>query len=154
MDVKLIGSNKPAIANDLTTIQQAVIPAEILDLVERAKGYADKAKSDGTHRAYASDWNDFADWCEAQGVDALPALPAAIGLYLKDRADTLKPPAWIRRSSPATASARGSSPPRPGGGASETAIMRQTGRSPRADMHRLPVESFRFALGLRCRLAS
>jgi integrase len=60
-------------------------------------GYADKAKPDGTRRAYASDWLDFAEWCIAWGFDALPTLPAVIGLYLTDRADTLKPASLSRR---------------------------------------------------------
>src|SRR5688572_29764768 len=93
----VIGSIKPAMANDLIPVQPAALPAEMLDLMGRARGYADKAKSDGPRRAYASDWLDFAEWCIAWGFDALPTLPAVIGLYLTDRADTLKPASLSRR---------------------------------------------------------
>jgi integrase len=40
------------------------------------------AKAKSTLRAYESDWRDFAAWCQANGLDSLPATPSTVALYL------------------------------------------------------------------------
>ena len=73
------------------------LPAARVELIQRATDYAAGAKAESTRRAYAIDWADFTTWCAGQGLDALPALPTTIGLFLADRAAALKPSSLSRR---------------------------------------------------------
>jgi hypothetical protein len=66
-------------------------------LEEQAREFAAAAKADNTVRAYAADWNDFRQWCEAHGLPSLPAAPGTVALYLTDRAVTLKTSSLARR---------------------------------------------------------
>jgi site-specific recombinase XerD len=61
-----------------------------VELVERARDYAAAARAENTRRAYRSDWRAFASWCQAQGLEALPAAPETVALYLTDRATASK----------------------------------------------------------------
>ncbi len=61
--------------------------ATLEPVAERAKQYAAEARSDATRTAYARQWRRFAAWCEGHGLDALPAAPATVVLYLTTRAD-------------------------------------------------------------------
>ena len=59
--------------------------ARILDELARAVE-DDLARPDlaaSTERAYAHDWADFATFCRRHGLDALPAAPQTLALYLK-----------------------------------------------------------------------
>jgi len=51
-------------------------------LDERARAYAEAARAPATLRAYAADWRAFSTWCAAHGVDALPATPHTVALFL------------------------------------------------------------------------
>src|SRR3954469_19018004 len=82
---------------NIVPVAQSGLPAATLDLLGRAQDFAAAAKSEGTRRAYAADWAHFSEWCAAQGFDALPALPATIGLYLTDHAASLKVTTLDRR---------------------------------------------------------
>ncbi len=73
------------------------LPAGQLELIERARAYATRAKSDSTRRAYQTDWADFETWCASQGFEPLPATPAVVGLFLAERAAVLKPASLSRR---------------------------------------------------------
>jgi site-specific recombinase XerD len=66
-------------------------------LADQARAFAAAAKAANTVRAYAADWNDFRQWCEAHALPSLPAEPATVGLYLTDRAATLKTSSLARR---------------------------------------------------------
>jgi len=68
-------------------------------LEERARAYMNQSKSRNTRRAYKADWADFSQWAAERGFDALPAFPEAVGLYLTDRAATLKVSSLQRRLS-------------------------------------------------------
>jgi hypothetical protein len=48
-------------------------------------------------RAYINDWADFAQWCNAQHLESLPARPETVGLYLAALAQTHKPSTITRR---------------------------------------------------------
>lgn len=54
--------------------------------LERAKpliaGYARNAKARNTWRAYSTDLQDFAGWCDMNKLQALPALPETVAAYL------------------------------------------------------------------------
>jgi site-specific recombinase XerD len=45
-------------------------------------GYAANSKAKNTWRAYRSDIRDFADWCQANKLQTLPALPETVAAYL------------------------------------------------------------------------
>lgn len=51
-----------------------------------ARGFAERAKAESTKRAYRADWQDFRSWCAERGLDALPASPQTVTLYIADRA--------------------------------------------------------------------
>jgi integrase len=63
-------------------------------LQERARAYAEAARAPATLRAYATDWRAFSAWCAAHNVDALPASPQTVALFL---ADLPGRPATLRR---------------------------------------------------------
>jgi integrase len=65
---------------------------EVLD--DRARAYAEAARAPATLRAYAADWDAFRTWCAQHAVDALPATPHTLTLFL---ADLPGRPATLRR---------------------------------------------------------
>jgi site-specific recombinase XerD len=72
-------------------------PGTLASLADQARDFAAAAKAPNTVRAYASDWNDFREWCESHEVRSLPAEPASVALYLTDRAASLKTSSLARR---------------------------------------------------------
>jgi len=72
--------------------------AELLTAVDDAAAFVQAARSKGTRDAYASDWRQFAAWIESHGLDALPADPRMVALWLGHMARALsRRPASIRR---------------------------------------------------------
>lgn len=57
-------------------------PPALRDLAERARGYAEAARSASTRRAYASDWTHFSGWCRREGIEATIPDPQVVGLYI------------------------------------------------------------------------
>ena len=72
------------------TVATATLPTEFVELIERAGAYVDAATASNTRRAYDAAWRSFEAWCRDKGFDALPALPATVGLYLTSAADEVK----------------------------------------------------------------
>ena len=66
------------------SISEAAAELELTELEERACGFARDSRAASTWRAYDSDFADFRAWCAGQtpAVEALPATPAAVALYL------------------------------------------------------------------------
>ncbi|HKU67243.1 MAG TPA: site-specific integrase [Candidatus Baltobacteraceae bacterium] len=64
--------------------------------VNRARAFAEAAKSSSTRRAYGSDLRDFEAFCRRHGAPALPADPQTVALYASDLAQRVKL-ATIRR---------------------------------------------------------
>ncbi|MEO5324419.1 site-specific integrase [Mesorhizobium sp. CC13] len=60
----------------------ARMPAHLLRLAERARGYVEAASSPNTRRAYAADWKHFSNWARRQGLAVLPPDPETVGLYI------------------------------------------------------------------------
>lgn len=56
--------------------------ADLAELLERAEGYALRAKAPATLRAYATDWRHFTAWCAARGIGSLPAEVRTVAAYL------------------------------------------------------------------------
>jgi integrase len=74
------------------------LPATLdADLAERAVEFARNSRSSATKRAYAADWRDWEEWCLARGFTPIPATPQHVGLYLTDRASSLKVATLQRR---------------------------------------------------------
>ena len=70
---------------------------ELAGLAAAAAGYALGSKAVATRRAYKSDWAHFAGWCQMAGLQALPADPATLALYLTAHAGGLKVSTLQRR---------------------------------------------------------
>ncbi|EZP74220.1 Integrase family protein [Sphingomonas paucimobilis] len=76
------GDNLPA------TVPQPVLPDILHAEAGRAADYARASRSAATRRAYASDWKIFTGWCEARGLESLPATPPVVATFLASEADT------------------------------------------------------------------
>ena len=63
--------------------------AELEALTERARAYARSSKAANTLRAYESDLRHFGAWCERRALDAFPAAPETVALYLVDHTERL-----------------------------------------------------------------
>ena len=57
----------------------------------------DGAFSDNTVRAYRSDWMHYESWCNANGMQTMPATAENLAIYIKDMATTLKSSTIRRR---------------------------------------------------------
>lgn len=80
------------------------MPATALDanivlsaLADKARAYAQDARSANTLRAYESDLRSFCSWCQARGVTCLPATAETVSLYIADVAESVKPSTLQRR---------------------------------------------------------
>lgn len=65
--------------------------AKLTLLADQAEGFARDAKAQNTQDAYAADLKSFGDFCEAHKLDAFPASPQTVVLYLTDLAVTPSP---------------------------------------------------------------
>jgi integrase len=79
-------------AKDETAAGVALARAE-----DAAREFIGQAKAPSTIRAYRADWRDFAGWCRARGLDALPATAQAVTLYVSDLAARCKVATLSRR---------------------------------------------------------
>src|SRR5688572_5681385 len=80
---------------DLVPISDAI--ERTAHLTDRARTYARASRSEATLRAYAKDFGHFAQWAEAHGLDAKPASPDTVAIYLTDMAASYKPSTISRR---------------------------------------------------------
>lgn len=67
------------------------------DLAKTAKQYLDASLAPATRKAYASDWQIFADWCYRHGVASIPASPDVVALFLSDQAHAGIAPSTLTR---------------------------------------------------------
>ena len=66
-------------------------------LRDQATRYATGATAAATRTAYRLDWACFAVWTASHGLDALPAQPETVGLYLFAMPPTLQVSTLVRR---------------------------------------------------------
>ena len=95
------GANHASTAEPLTAIarEDARILAELARAVEDDLSRPDLAAS--TERAYAHDWADFETFCRRHGLEALPAAPQTLALYLKSlETKKSQSPAGLRNGTP------------------------------------------------------
>jgi integrase len=77
-------------ASNVPVTAEAQVPADLVDLTERAREYAANAKAANTRRAYQQDWRAFEAWCLERGLCSMPAAPVTVLAYLTARAGKLK----------------------------------------------------------------
>jgi site-specific recombinase XerD len=65
--------------------------------LEAAQRFVSMATASNTVKAYSADWADFARWCATEHLQALPAQPETVGLYIASLADTHKVSTIARR---------------------------------------------------------
>lgn len=72
----------------MSTTSKALIPASkpealgpLAQLTQAAGDYVAASRALETRRAYRHQWSNFTAWCEAQGIEALPAQGATVALY-------------------------------------------------------------------------
>jgi len=92
--------NRPRTAHDgrqaIKELIRTAIPSlpeighSTADIGWTAAEFARRSRAPATESAYASDWADFAAWCDSAERLALPADPTTIGAYLSDRSGILK----------------------------------------------------------------
>jgi integrase len=64
--------------------------AAVDDLIDQARGYAQQSQSPNTRRAYEHGVRDFAAFCALHGLDAFPATPQTIALYMTHLAASMR----------------------------------------------------------------
>lgn len=69
----------------LTVIEQQ-LPAELTATLELARDFAKASKAKATQEAYASDFRIFEAWCQARGLNTLPASAESLCAFLADEA--------------------------------------------------------------------
>ena len=74
--------------NELTIPTSGAVSTELADLIADARDFAAAAKAPNTVRAYRAAWAGFVTWCAEHGVEAMPASPGTVALYLTDRANS------------------------------------------------------------------
>jgi site-specific recombinase XerD len=78
--------------------RRPTLPAVSLnEAVAAATGYAKASRSAATWRAYESDWKAFQGWCRAVSLDALPATPHTVALFLAAEAKLGRAPSTLGR---------------------------------------------------------
>lgn len=66
------------------------------DLVEKARQFVAASEAHNTRRGREADWAVFVDWCDLNGVAALPARPDDVAAFIADQANE-KAVATLRR---------------------------------------------------------
>jgi site-specific recombinase XerD len=72
-------------------------PLEVEELKAKVLKFAKASLSSSTLKAYTSDWSDFEFWCRRTGLEALPAQPDTVALYLTKMSEHLKTSSLKRR---------------------------------------------------------
>jgi site-specific recombinase XerD len=75
----------------------AQVPASLMPQVEQVKTLLRNRHAESTRRAYAADLLAFKGWADKHGVEALPATPHSVALFLADQASEGRRPATLQR---------------------------------------------------------
>jgi site-specific recombinase XerD len=87
----------PDLPTQPVTVRTSGAVDRLTATAEKAKQYAERARSTNTRRAYKADWNHFAAFCDSHGLTPLPAAPETLGLYLTELAETGYKAATLQR---------------------------------------------------------
>jgi len=77
--------------------EQDLGPPGLRSIDAAGRDFERAARSDATWRAYRSDMDHFAAWCESYGLASLPASEMTVARYLTALAETGRKPSTIRR---------------------------------------------------------
>ncbi len=91
------------------------LPAELGRLVTELADLLESSTAASTRRAYTSDWASFRQWTERHQLEALPAAPRTVALYVTAQQDRLRPATLLRRLSAINLAHRTASHPPPTG---------------------------------------
>lgn len=80
------------------TLGSAPLSAEGRRLLDVARELIEEGTPANTQRAYAGDLARFCTWCEQLGVEAMPAAPETVVLYITHLADVGRKPSTIDRA--------------------------------------------------------
>src|SRR5438128_3827061 len=69
----------------------APVPLALMPRVDQARRYFAQAKAANTLRSYRTGWQHVVTWCAAHALQALPATPQTLVLYLTARAEQVTP---------------------------------------------------------------
>jgi hypothetical protein len=64
---------------------------------ERVREFIRASKAENTLRGYRADWGDFCAWCDARGLQPLPAAADTVAAHIAECAGHLKPGSIQRR---------------------------------------------------------
>jgi integrase len=73
-------------------MSSAIVPVstDLALIADAARGFAAASQAENTTRSGKACWKDFELWCEEHHLEALPAKPATVVLYITDLASRLK----------------------------------------------------------------
>lgn len=74
-----------------TTFTPPATAAALAEAAALAARFASKARAASTTKVYERRWADYAGWCAAHGLTALPSSPESVAMYLAARTSRLKP---------------------------------------------------------------
>lgn len=81
------GPSRLPVPVSVSPLETLLLPELLHAEIEAAHVYAAASRSPATRRAYLSDWTIFTDWCDARGIEPLPAAPGAVATFLAAQAD-------------------------------------------------------------------
>lgn len=84
---------------ELEQIQPDETQLGLVELQEKARGYALNSKAANTLRAYRADWRKFTTWCEERQLAPLPAAVETVAMFAAELAGTEKASTLQRRMS-------------------------------------------------------
>jgi hypothetical protein len=87
----------PSLESAVAGVSEPLLPLAVV--ADRAAILAEAARAEATRRAYRSDWAHFEGWCLGHGLEALPAAPETVGLYLTAHEASLSIATLTRRLS-------------------------------------------------------
>lgn len=68
----------------MTETKIIAIPSDLAGVAKTAADLGRAAKSENTRRAYKADWQRFIEWCAGRRLQAMPADPVTVGLFIAD----------------------------------------------------------------------
>ena len=81
----------------VTASRSQLTQIELDEAFAAAKHYAQKARADSTWRAYQSDWRQFEAWCVKLDLEALPATPETVSMFVASQAAAGLNPSTLNR---------------------------------------------------------
>lgn len=84
-------------SESVTESKTHLAKVELENAMTAARRYSRKSRSDATWRAYKNDWHQFESWCRSVALEALPAAPDTVAMFVASQADAGLSPSTVRR---------------------------------------------------------